>query len=159
MKPMFGSSTAGCTCIEPWTRREPRSTFISPRTGHAAAAQRFFCKALAAANHPCPRVINVDGNPSYPKVVNELKQERRLGRRWRCRTCPYLNHIIEQDHREPSTADQCQVGVPILPGGFANDPGYEVMHMIRKAQVRWLLKGNVIGQVLFMILTLERKTL
>ena len=24
---------------------------------------------------PCPRVINVDDNPSYPKVVAELKRE------------------------------------------------------------------------------------
>jgi hypothetical protein len=26
-----------------------------------------------------PRVINVDGNPSYPKVVKESEQERTLG--------------------------------------------------------------------------------
>jgi hypothetical protein len=26
-------------------------------------------------------VINVDGNPAYPKVVAELKQEGKLGRR------------------------------------------------------------------------------
>ena len=54
----------------------------------AAAAKRFFQKALHAPGHPRPRVINVDGNPSYPKVVQELKQERKLVRRSRCRTCP-----------------------------------------------------------------------
>jgi transposase-like protein len=64
-----------------------------------AAAKRFLAKVLAADHHPRPRVINVDGNPSYPKVVKELKQERRLGQRSRCRTCPYLNNIIEQNHR------------------------------------------------------------
>ena len=41
----------------------------------AAAAKRFFQNALHAPGHPRPRVINVDGNPSYPKVVAELKQE------------------------------------------------------------------------------------
>ena len=47
---------------------------------------------------PCPRVINVDDNPSNQKVVAELKRERKLGRRYRCRACPYLNNIVEQDH-------------------------------------------------------------
>ena len=65
----------------------------------AAAAKRFFQKALEAPGHPRPRVITVDGNPSYPKVIAELKQERKLGRRCRCRTSPYLNNIVEQDHR------------------------------------------------------------
>ena len=55
----------------------------------AAAAKRFFQKAMCAPGHPRPRVVNVDGNPSYPKVVAELKTEGKLGRRCRCRTCPY----------------------------------------------------------------------
>ena len=33
------------------------------------------------------------------------------------------------------------------PGGPIQ--GYEAMHMIRKGQVRWLPKGDVAGQVLF----------
>jgi transposase-like protein len=62
----------------------------------AAAAKQFFQKALQAPGHPRPRVITVDGNPSYPKVIAELKQEGKLGRRCRCRTCPYLNNVMEQ---------------------------------------------------------------
>ena len=65
----------------------------------AAAAKQFLCKVLAAANHPRPRVINVDGNPSYPHAVSRLKLERKLGQRCRCRTSPYLNNLVEQDHR------------------------------------------------------------
>src|SRR5713226_3748978 len=65
----------------------------------AAAAKQFFQKALQSPGHPRPRVITVDGNPSYAKVIAELKQERKLGRRCRCRTCPYLNNVVEQDHR------------------------------------------------------------
>ena len=41
----------------------------------ATAAKQFLSKVLAAANHPRPRVINVDGNPSYPHAVSRLKQE------------------------------------------------------------------------------------
>jgi IS6 family transposase len=61
----------------------------------AAAAKRFFQKALQAPGHPRPRVITVDGNPSYPKVIADLKRERKLGRRCRCRSCPYLNNVVE----------------------------------------------------------------
>src|SRR6201987_4058315 len=38
----------------------------------AVAAKQFFRKALQAPGHPRPRVITVDGNPSYPKVIAEL---------------------------------------------------------------------------------------
>jgi transposase-like protein len=55
----------------------------------STAAKRFFQKALLAPGHPRPRVINVDGNPSYPRVISELKREGKLGRRCRRRTCPY----------------------------------------------------------------------
>jgi IS6 family transposase len=124
----------------------------------AAAAKQFFGKVLAATNRPRPRVINVDGNPSYPNVVNRLKQEGRLGRRCRCRTCPYLNNIIEQDHRSVKRRINAKQGFRSLEGARRTIPGYEVMHMIRKGQVRWLLKGDVSGQVLFINLTLGLKT-
>jgi transposase, IS6 family len=91
----------------------------------AAAAKRFFLRVLAAANHPLPRVINVDGNPSYPKVVQELKRERRLGRRWRCRTCPYLNNIIEQDHRAVKRRIHAKQRFRSLQGACRTISGYE----------------------------------
>jgi len=60
--------------------------FLFSAERDAAAAKQFLQKALQAPGHPRPRVITVDGNPSYPKVIAELKQERKLGRRCRCRT-------------------------------------------------------------------------
>jgi transposase, IS6 family len=57
--------------------------FLLPAKRDAAAAKRFFQKALQAPSHPRPRVINVDGNPSYPKVGAELKATGELGRRCR----------------------------------------------------------------------------
>ena len=45
-----------------------------------AAAKRFFQRALKVPGRRRPRVIHVDGNPSYPKVITELKPERHLGR-------------------------------------------------------------------------------
>ena len=46
-----------------------------------------------------PRVINVDGHPAYATAISELKQAGELGSRCRCRPSPYLNHVLEQDHR------------------------------------------------------------
>ena len=71
---------------------------LSPKRD-AAAAKRFFQKALRAPNHPRPRVVNVDGNPAYPTGIEELKGTRELGRRCRCRPIRYLSKIVEQDHR------------------------------------------------------------
>src|SRR6267154_945521 len=47
--------------------------FLLSAKHDAAAAKRFFQKALRSLGHPRPRVINVYGNPSYPKVIAELK--------------------------------------------------------------------------------------
>src|ERR1035438_3456283 len=73
--------------------------FLLSARRDAAAAKRFFQKALCASNHPTPRVINVDRNPSYPPVVEALKSEGTLQRRCRLRPVQYLNNILEQDHR------------------------------------------------------------
>ena len=113
----------------------------------AAAAKHFFRKALAAQQHPRPRVINVDGNPSYPKVVEELRQAHQLGSRCRCRSCPYLNNIIEQDHRAIKRRINAKQGFRSFESAWRTLQGYEAMHMIRKGQVRWLPKGEVAGQV------------
>jgi len=94
-------------------------------------------------------VINVDGNPSYPKAVTQLKRERKLGRRCRCRTCPYRNNIVEQDHRGVKRRITHKQGFRSLDGARRTISGYETMHMIRKGQVRWPAKGDVTGQVLF----------
>jgi len=71
--------------------------FLLSEARDLSAVRAFFQKAFAAPGHPRPGVINVDGNPSYPTVIDELKKQRALGRRCRCRVVPYLNNIVEQD--------------------------------------------------------------
>src|SRR6266853_1863105 len=79
----------------------------------------------------------------------ELKQERKLGRRCRGRTCPYLNNNLEQDHRAIKRRVNASQGFRSFDGAWRTIQGYEIVHMIRKGQVRWLPKGDVVGQVLF----------
>ncbi len=63
------------------------------------AAKLFLRLALHRTGQIRPRVINVDGHPAYARAISELKDSRELGRRCRCRPSPYLNNVLEQDHR------------------------------------------------------------
>src|SRR5262249_60135638 len=128
--------------------------FLLAARRDAAAAKRFFQNALLTPGHPRPRVINVDGNPSYPKVVRELKQEGKLGRRCRCRTCPYLNNIVEQDHRAIKRRVNASQGFRSLHGGRRTIQGYEVVHMIRKGPGEVVAQRRRTGLILFLNETL-----
>jgi len=94
-------------------------------------------------------VINVDGHPAYASAVAELKQTGELGRRCRCRTAPYLNNIIEQDHRFIKKRITASLGFRSVEGACRTIEGYEAMHAIRKGQVRWVAKGDPLAQRAF----------
>jgi transposase-like protein len=70
---------------------------LSPKRDLIAA--KHFLRLALSRTATGPRVINVDGHPAYATAISELKQSGELGRRCRCRPCPYLNNIVEQDHR------------------------------------------------------------
>jgi transposase-like protein len=107
----------------------------------AAVARHFFQKALRAPGHPRPRVINVDGNPSYPKVISELKQAGELGRRCQCRPVRYLNNVVEQDHRSIKRRVRAMQGFRAFHSAWRTIQGIETVNMIRKGQVRGFLRS------------------
>src|SRR5271154_690378 len=121
---------------------------LSPQRD-APAAKRFIQKALRSPGRARPRVINVDGNPSYPKVIAELKQHGELGRRCRCRPVRYLNNIVEQDHRAIKRRVRASQGFRSFRAAARTIQGIETINMIRKGQVRWVPKGDIAGQVAF----------
>jgi IS6 family transposase len=123
--------------------------FLLSARRDAAAAKRFFQKALRSPGRPRPRVINVDGNPSYPKVIAELKKTGELGRRCRCRPVRYLNNIVEQDHRAIKRRVSASQGFRSFRSAARTIQGIETVNMIRKGQVRWLPKGDIAGQIAF----------
>jgi transposase, IS6 family len=123
--------------------------FFLSETRDVFAARTFFRKALAAPGHPRPRVINVDGNRSYARVVDELKRTHALGQRCRCRVVPYLNNIVEQDHHAIKRRIHASLGFRSFAGAERTIQGYQAMHMIRKGQVRWLAKGDIAEQIRF----------
>jgi transposase-like protein len=113
------------------------------------AAKHFLQLALCRTKPIRPRVINVDGRPAYTCAITELKGSGELSRRCRCRPSPYLNNILEQDHRFVKKRIAANLWFRSIDGALNTIDGYEAMHMIRKGQVRWLAKGDVIGQVGF----------
>jgi transposase-like protein len=121
---------------------------LSPRRD-AAAAKRFFQKALRTPNHPRPRVINVDRNPAYPRAIDELKRTRELGRRCWCRLVRYLNNVVEQDHRAIKRRVRASQGFRAFHSAWRAIQGMETVNMIRKGQIRWLPKDNILSQVAF----------
>ena len=121
---------------------------LSPKRD-ADAAKRFIQKALRSPGRARPRVINVDGNPSYPKVITELKHAKELGSRCRCRPVRYLNNLVEQDHRAIKRRVRASQGFRSLRAAQRTIQGIETINMIRKGQVRWVPKGDIAGQVAF----------
>ena len=127
---------------------------LSPRRD-AVAAKHFLQLALWRTGQIRPRVINVDGHAAYPRAITELKASGELGRRCRCRPVAYLNNVLEQDNRFVKKRIAASQGSRSVDGAIRTIAGYEAMNMIRKGQVRWLAKGDVVGQVRFIEQTFE----
>jgi transposase, IS6 family len=83
---------------------------------------------------------------AYARAITELKRSDDLGQRCRCRKSPYLNNVIEQDHRFIKKRIEASLWFRSAEGAMRTIDGYEAMHLIRKGQIRWLAKGDVAGQ-------------
>jgi len=145
--------------------------FLSP-TRDAAAAKRFFLKALHSTTdstpqaHPieeqvaqfmiltdtslvtsAPRVINVDKNAASPKAIAELKAAGVLPQHVELRQVKYLNNLIEQDHRFLKRLTKPGMGFFSFETAWRTLQGFEVMNMIRKGQMQGVAKRDITGQV------------
>ena len=96
-----------------------------------AAAKRFFRKALKAIHNSLPRVITVDKNAVYPKVVDELKPDKELPKTVKLRQKKYLNNIVEQDHRGIKRLVKPGMGFGSFNTARRTIKGYEIMNMMR----------------------------
>jgi transposase, IS6 family len=148
--------------------------FLLSATRDAEAAKRFFVKALRSpacsapgarpleeqATQPtapadpnptqsAPRVINVDKNAAYPKAIADLKAAGILPESVELRQVKYLNNLIEQDHRFIKRLVKPGMGFFSVETAGRTLQGYEVMHMIRKGQMRGVDKGDILGQAAF----------
>src|SRR5258706_2698170 len=127
--------------------------FLLSAKQDAAAAKRFLAKALGGANHPAPRVINTDGHAAYPSAVAQLKDQGDLSEDCRHRPVPYLNNVLEQDHRAIKRRVNASQHFRSFFALLRTVAGHEAIHMIRKGQasgsasapgirlLQWLILG------------------
>jgi transposase-like protein len=107
----------------------------------AAAAKRFFRRALKSPHNDMPYVITVDKNAAYPVAISELKEDEVLEPEVELRQVKYLNNVVEQDHRRIKRLVKPGLGFKGFRSAVRTLKGYESMAMIRKGQVKGLNRG------------------
>jgi transposase-like protein len=107
---------------------------LSPKRD-AAAAKRFFRKALKQAHTVNPRTITVDKNAAYPIATKSMKLDGELWRFTKLRQVKFLNNIVEQDHRRIKRLVRPGLGFKSFTAASQTIAGFEAMAMIRKGQV------------------------
>ena len=60
-----------------------------------------------------------------------------------------MNNLIEQDHRFIKRLVKPGLGFFSFESAWRTLHGYEVMHMVRKGQIRGVEKGDILGQIVF----------
>ena len=100
---------------------------------------------LGRQNHPVPRVINTDGHSAYPPAIVRLKAEGALDEDCRHRRAPYLNNVLEQDHRAIKRRSMRVSISDRFGGAWRTIAGYEAIHMIRKGQASGSASAPGIG--------------
>ena len=127
---------------------------LSPKRDLTAAKD--FLRLAVLVGGRRPRVINMDGHPAYPSAIDQLKQAGELGKNlpMSASTVPEQHHRIEQDHRFAHKRVIASQWFRSVDGALSTIAGYEAMNIIRKGQIRWLPKTDVLGQTQFIARTL-----
>ena len=114
-------------------RRDPRLSPLGQAgrgRGKALPGQ-----SLGSTEPPCAtRVINTDGHAAYPPAIAQLKSEGTLDSGCQHRPVPYLNNVLEQDHRAIKRRVNASQGFRSFWAAWRTLAGYEIIHMIRKGQ-------------------------
>jgi transposase-like protein len=106
----------------------PPSTFSSRPSRARPRAKRFLHKALGRQNHPVPRVINTDKHAAYPPATVQLKADGVLEENCTHRPVPYLNNVLEQDHRAIKRRINASQHFRSFWGAWRTIAGYEAIH-------------------------------
>jgi transposase-like protein len=108
------------------------------RTRDIAAARAFFRKALK--RHGQPRTITLDGFELSRAALRRMGMRNEFTYRWKnpvkIRCCPYLNNIVEQDHRRVKSRIQPMLGFKKFSNARRVLVGIEFVQKIIKGQFR-----------------------
>lgn len=123
--------------------------FLLSAKRDAAAARRFFRKALRQRHTVNPRTITVDKNAAYPSATKAMKKAGELWRFSKLRQRKYLNNIVEQDHRRVKRLVRPGLGFQGFHTARRTIAGYEIMAMVRKGQVAAIPANDMTAQAAF----------
>ncbi|CAE6965774.1 IS6 family transposase ISBmu21 [Paraburkholderia nemoris] len=96
------------------------------------AARRYFEKAID--QNGAPETVTIDKSGANLAALQAINAERETP--IRIRLCKYLNNIVEQDHRAIKRIVKPMLGFKDFRCARIILSGIEVMHMIRKGQMR-----------------------
>ena len=96
------------------------------------AALRFLRKAIG--HHGIPEKITIDKSGANTAAIESYNAEHEAD--IEIRQIKYLNNIVEQDHRAVKRATRPMLGFKSFWSSAATLAGIDLMHMIRKGQLR-----------------------
>ena len=123
--------------------------FLLSAKRDAAAARRFFRKALRQPHTVNPRSITVDKNAAYPCATKRMKKAGELWRFAKLRQAKYLNNIVEQDHRRIKRLVRPGLGFASFSTARRTIAGYEIMAMVGKGQISAIPANDMPAQRAF----------
>jgi transposase-like protein len=106
--------------------------FLLTAKRNRKAALRFLCKAIG--HHGAPEKITVDKSGANTAAIESYNAEHEKD--IEIRQVKYLNNIVEQDHRAVKRVVRPMLGFKSFRSAAPTLAGIELMHMIRKGQLR-----------------------
>jgi len=108
--------------------------FLLTAKRDAAAALRFFRKAIR--HHSEPEVVTIDKSGANTAALTTLNADKPDEETMTIRQSKYLNNLVEQDHRNIKRRIQLMLGFKSFRRAQTILVGIELIHMIRKGQLR-----------------------
>ena len=108
--------------------------FLIRKKRDTQAAKSFFSKAIRENGKP--EKINVDKSGSNKAALDAINQEYLDAQQIEIRQNKYLNNMIEQDHRFIKKRTRPMLGFKSFNGVRQTIKGIEILHMIRKGQLK-----------------------
>lgn len=96
------------------------------------AALRFLTKAIGRNGKP--GLINIDKSGANTAAIKDYNDDH--NKRIKIRQCKYLNNIVEQDHRHVKRQCRPMLGFKSFCSAQITLAGIELIHMIKKGQMR-----------------------
>jgi len=114
--------------------------FLSQRRD-VGAAKAFFRRALK--KHGDPLSITLDAYAASHRAVKELKESGEiLYQKMRVRSCAYLHHVVEHDHRRVKRRVNPMLGFQSLENAGVVIAGIELAQKISKRPYDWRRLGG-----------------